>query len=76
MNDAIRPLSLTISGMSCGGCTRRVHAALAAIDGASDIDVKVGAATVTVADDVDIDEVVAAIAKLGFKVDSITGQAS
>jgi len=75
MNDATRPLSLSISGMSCGGCTRRVHAALEAIDGASDVEVKVGGATVTVPDDVDNDEVSAAIKKLGFTVDAITTRA-
>lgn len=69
--DASRPLSLTISGMSCGGCARRVHAALEAIDGASDVVVKVGGATVTVPDDVDDAEVKAAITKLGFTVESI-----
>ena len=72
MNEAMRPLSLTISGMSCGGCTRRVRAALQAIDGATDVEVKVGGATITVPVDVDNDELSAAITKLGFTVDAVT----
>ncbi len=74
MTDATRPLSLTISGMSCGSCARRVHAALEALDG-TDVEVKVGGATVTVPDDVDDAEITAAVQKLGFTVEAIAPRA-
>jgi Cu+-exporting ATPase len=76
MSDIHRTLSLTIGGMSCGGCARRVHAALEAIDGAEAVEVKVGGASVSVPDDVDDDEVTAAVTKLGFTVDAVTAQSA
>jgi Cu+-exporting ATPase len=76
MSDTTRTLSLTIGGMSCGGCARRVHAALEAIDGAEAVEVKVGGASVCVPDDVDDDEVKAAVTRLGFSVDAVTAQSA
>lgn len=43
-------IELTIEGMHCGACVRRVKAALAAVPGASVRDVAIGRAEVDVAE--------------------------
>ena len=61
-------LNLSIEGMHCDACVRRVTNALAAVKGVRLESVKVGAATVefdpTAAT---TDEVVAAVDRIGFK---------
>ncbi len=70
------PITLTISGMHCGGCVRRVTAGLAGVDGATDVKVDVGSASFVVDDEDDdtdgiVDEAKAAVAALGFTVDDV-----
>jgi copper chaperone CopZ len=45
MSDIVK---LSIEGMHCDGCVRRVTSALSAVDGASVESVQVGSATVTI----------------------------
>ncbi len=72
------PITLTISGMHCGGCVRRVSAGLGGVDGATDVKVDVGNASFVVDDDDGdddvngiVDEAKAAVAALGFTVDDV-----
>ena len=51
------PITLSISGMSCGHCVAAVKKALATVPGISDAQVAVGSATLTVASDADANAV-------------------
>jgi len=43
----MQDITMSISGMSCGGCVSNVRKALANVDGVTDAQVTVGAAVVT-----------------------------
>ncbi len=59
--------ALQIDGMHCGGCVRRVHKALGDVPGVTIEAVDVGTASGSFdADDTDVDELLAAVARLGF----------
>jgi len=65
-------ITMSISGMHCGGCVRRVTTALGAVDGVTELKVDVGVASFVV-DDADdaagiVDEAKAAVRALGFDV--------
>jgi copper chaperone CopZ len=60
-------ITLRIDGMHCGSCVRRVNQALAAIPGVQVIEVRVGAARLTAAEEpAPVDVAIAALAKAGF----------
>ena len=61
--------TVKISGMRCGHCTGSVTKTLSEIEGVSDVqvDLEKGEATYTATDDVSIDTIKEAIAKIGFE---------
>lgn len=61
-------VSLKITGMSCGHCVMSVKNALNAVPGVSIEEVKVGAATVTLAAPATVEAVCAAIEEEGYQV--------
>jgi copper chaperone CopZ len=64
MQDALR---LSIEGMHCGGCIRRVTAALQGVKGVEPGRVEVGSAQMTFdANQTSADEIAAAISRIGF----------
>jgi copper chaperone CopZ len=69
-------ITLTIDGMHCGGCVRRVTAALGGVDGASDVTVEVGSATFVADDDDVVEAARAAVAGTGFTITGQTASAS
>ena len=58
--------TLQIDGMHCGSCVRRASQALAAVDGLTVNEVRVGAARLTAAEPAPIDTAIAALAKVGY----------
>ena len=59
--------TLQIDGMHCGSCVRRASQALAAVDGLTVNEVRVGAARLTTATEpAPIDAAIAALAKAGY----------
>jgi copper chaperone CopZ len=63
-----KKFELKIEGMSCGGCVRRVTAALKGIEGVDVAAVNVGTATGFFDDDdAALSDLVTAVDKLGFK---------
>lgn len=68
--------SLTIDGMHCGGCVRRVTAALN--DLGDDVNVEVGKATITLDPGTSVDDAKASlsgpIADLGFTLTGVTAE--
>jgi copper chaperone len=71
------PFSLQIDGMHCGGCVRRVRAALTQLDGVTVEDVEVGRARGTVAPgSASPDALRAAIEALGFQVQADASDAA
>ena len=59
--------TLQIDGMHCGSCVRRASQALAAVDGLTVNEVRVGAARLTTAaEPAPIDAAIAALAKAGY----------
>jgi copper chaperone len=63
------PFQLRIEGMHCGGCVRRVKAALTRLEGVAVADVVVGEARGTLDPDLAAQaDLEAAIAELGFTV--------
>jgi copper chaperone len=62
-----RDFTLTIDGMHCGSCVRRVNRALAAVPGIVVKEVRVGAARLTALENPPpVDRVMDAIAKSGY----------
>jgi cation-transporting ATPase V len=63
-------LDLAVEGMTCGSCAARVHRALLKQDGVADAEVNVatGQARVTTDGPVDLDELRAAVAKVGYEL--------
>jgi copper chaperone len=60
---------LTVTGMHCGGCVRRVTAALHATKNVTDVEVAVGKVTFSApADVLAVDGAIRAIEALGFQV--------
>jgi copper chaperone CopZ len=60
-------LTIPITGMSCGGCVQSVHNALAGVPGVTQVDVKIGTATVTYDSSMTTaDALRGAIAKAGY----------
>ena len=64
---ALTPVTLTITGMSCGHCVRAVEAALAAVPGVTSRRVTVGAAELALAPGASADAAVAAIGDAGYE---------
>ena len=62
--------TIIITGMTCPHCSGRVHKALAAIPGVSAADVshETGKAVVTLADEVNVDLLTAAVVDGGYEV--------
>lgn len=67
---AANEVVLKISGMTCGGCEKKVQAALEACAGVTGAKVshKEGQAVVTGSDEVNVEELTKAVEKAGFKV--------
>jgi copper chaperone CopZ len=60
--------TLSIEGMHCGSCVRRVSQTLSATDGITVNEVRIGAARVSAAEQATVaDAAIAALAKAGFK---------
>jgi Copper chaperone len=58
--------TLQIDGMHCGSCVRRVSQALAATEGITVNEVRVGAARFTAPDPAPVDQAIEALAKAGY----------
>lgn len=59
---------LSIQGMHCGACVRRVSTALADLPGVEVESVTVGSATVRTRNEASTQDAIAAIHRIGFKV--------
>jgi len=60
--------TITVNGMTCGGCATKVSAAVESVPGISNAEVDLGASTVTATgQDVDEAAVRAAIASAGYQ---------
>jgi copper chaperone CopZ len=60
-------LTLSIEGMHCGGCVRRVTTALEGVKGVELGSVEVGSAEMTIDPNrVSVEEIAAAVARIGF----------
>ncbi|MCS6601229.1 MULTISPECIES: heavy metal translocating P-type ATPase [Burkholderia] len=66
-------VTLTIGGMTCGGCARRVEQALAAVRGVADakVDLATMSAKASVARDVDSQTLVAAVEQAGYRANVV-----
>ncbi|MBF3519063.1 heavy metal translocating P-type ATPase [Burkholderia pseudomallei] len=66
-------VTLTIGGMTCGGCARRVEQALAAVRGVADakVDLATASAKASVARDVDSQTLVAAVERAGYRANVV-----
>ncbi|KGV52832.1 heavy metal translocating P-type ATPase [Burkholderia pseudomallei] len=66
-------VTLTIGGMTCGGCARRVEQALAAVRGVADakVDLATMSAKASVARDVDSQTLVAAVERAGYRANVV-----
>jgi copper chaperone CopZ len=67
MSNAVK---LSIAGMHCAGCVRRVTSALGEIEGLSGLRVEVGAAEFAAEDPEVYEEATRAVQALGFEVTS------
>lgn len=65
----MKTLSFDVRGMTCGGCSMRVQHVLGKLDGIGKVEVSLNPGAATVAMDPDRvtpDQIVAAIARVGF----------
>lgn len=67
--------TLRIDGMSCGSCVRRVSQALAQAPGLEVKEVRIGAARIASADDLEsVNRAIAALAAAGYKAHAESDQ--
>lgn len=59
--------TLTVEGMSCGGCEANVEDAVDALDGVESVTADHEAGTLTVTGDVDADAVIDAVSEAGYE---------
>ena len=61
--------TFTVTGMTCGGCVRRVRSAIEELDGVSAVDVRLEGGVVTVASNGPLDPaaVTSAVAETGYE---------
>jgi len=64
------PITLAIDGMHCGGCVKRVRAALDKVPGVAVTEVAIGKATVTLESAAEAD-VLAALDKAGYPAKAV-----
>ena len=64
-----KTLNLKLDGLHCMKCVEKVEAAMKALGGKIDIDLKLGRASLTIPEKIDFDTVKKAIEALGFKCD-------
>lgn len=55
--DVMTTNTITVTGMTCGGCARRVRRAVSELPGVTDVDVQVATGTVTITSDTEIDDI-------------------
>ena len=60
-------LHFAIEGMHCGACVNRVTAALNSVSGVEVDSVEIGSAAVRANDDVAVEDILAAIQRIGFQ---------
>ena len=61
-------LTLTIEGMHCGACVRRVTAALENVKGVEVVQVNIGSAEIRIAGpEPDVAQILEAVERIGFK---------
>ncbi|MCX7946191.1 MAG: heavy metal translocating P-type ATPase [Hydrogenophilus sp.] len=65
-------MRLTIEGMNCAGCVRRVEEAIAQVPGVRRVTVNLATATATVEGSAELEEVAAAVRRAGYRVRGIT----
>ena len=76
MSTNSQPVTLAISGMSCGHCVAAVKSALAAVPGLSVRDVAVGSATVTLEPQTPPDTVIEAVREAGYEARVVAGDST
>ena len=59
--------TLTVEGMSCGGCEQRVRDALTAVSGVTSVSVDHSTDSATVEGSTDVDTLVAAVEDAGYE---------
>lgn len=67
-----KPVSLSISGMSCAGCVASVESALRNVKGVTDASVNFAEHTASVSGDVAVDELVRAVKNAGYAAAELT----
>ena len=68
------PITLHISGMSCGHCLNAVQRALHGVPGAEVRSVRIGRAEVAVQEAVTVDALVAAVAAAGYTATAVASE--
>ena len=59
--------TITVTGMSCGGCEEAVETAVGDLEGVASVSADNEADSVTVEGDVDVDAIVAAVEDAGYE---------
>ncbi|GAB2650668.1 heavy-metal-associated domain-containing protein [Nocardia goodfellowii] len=70
MSTAASTATVTVTGMTCGGCANSVRTEVGRIDGVTSVDIDLGSGLVTVdsASPVSREAITAAVAKAGYQV--------
>ncbi|MFI9507717.1 heavy metal-associated domain-containing protein [Nocardia sp. NPDC052566] len=70
MSSTVTAITVTVSGMTCGGCANKVRGAVESLPGVTDVEVDLATGTVTVDGDASVerDTVTAAVTELGYRV--------
>ncbi|MFC9893139.1 heavy-metal-associated domain-containing protein [Nocardia sp. NPDC127579] len=70
MSTATSTATVTVKGMTCGGCANNVRTAVGKIDGVSSVDIDLGSGLVTIgsAAPVTRDAITAAVTEAGYRI--------
>ena len=64
---AVKQIEISIGGMTCGGCVKKVHQVIVAQDGVEAVDVKLDSGKATILGEFDAVQLDRALAKAGFE---------
>lgn len=72
-SDAVRPVTLSITGMTCGGCVKTVERILSRIPGATDVTADLASGSAAITGNVSAEELVAALQAAGYAAEVAPG---
>lgn len=72
-SDVVRPVTLSITGMTCGGCVKTVERLLLRIPGVTDVTADLASGSAAITGNASAEELVAALEAAGYDAEVAPG---